>query len=61
MSTKAIPTTTAKTMDQFCDQPAGSFKTFIKEKEAFLQSLEHERKERVRACRKAARELSWAA
>jgi hypothetical protein len=51
----------AKTIDQLAGKPAGSFKKFIKEKEAFLQGLEAERKERIRATRKAALELSWAA
>lgn len=51
----------AKTIDEACDKPAGSFKKFVKCKEAFLQSLETDRKERISAARKAARELSWAA
>lgn len=51
----------AKTIDELCKQPAGSFKKFIKEKENFLLSLEKERKERIRASRKTAHELAWAA
>jgi len=50
-----------KTIEELAAKPAGSFKQFIKQKEAFLQSLETERKERIRAGQKAARELSWAA
>jgi len=51
----------AKTIDQLCNVNAGTFKKFIKQKEDYLQSVENERKERVRASRKTARELSWAA
>ena len=50
-----------KTIDEHCKKPAGSFKKFIKEKETFLQNLETERKERIRASQQTARELSWAA
>ena len=50
-----------KTIDELCKKEAGSFKKFTEEKEKFLQGLESERKERVRASRKTALELSWAA
>ncbi len=41
------------TMDAFCEQEAGSFQRFLKDKEAFLQAIENERKERIRAAQKA--------
>jgi hypothetical protein len=50
-----------KTIDEHCKKPAGSFKKFIKEKETFLQNLENERKERIRASRQTSQELSWTA
>jgi hypothetical protein len=50
-----------KTVDQLCNSEAGTFKKFIKQKEDYLQSVENERKERIRASRKTSRELSWAA
>ena len=50
-----------KTIDELCKKQDGSFKRFVKEKESFLQSLETERKERIAASRKTARDLSWAA
>ena len=54
-------TTKVKTIDDLAKKPAGSFKKFIKEKEAFLQGIEAERKERIRAIRLAASEQAWAA
>lgn len=54
-----------KTIDEFCNQPAGSFQKFCEEKRKFLQSIETERKVRIRAQRAAlretARQLAWAA
>ena len=51
----------AKTIDEHSGQAAGSFKKFVEQKEVFLQRLERERKERIRASRQAASDLSWAA
>ena len=51
----------SKTMDEFCEQPAGTFQSFVKTKEAHVQALETERKERIRAAQKAPQELAWAA
>ncbi len=51
----------AKTIDDLCKKEAGAFKKFIVEKEKFLQGLESDRKERIRASRKSALELSMAA
>jgi hypothetical protein len=65
----------AKTIDEICNKPAGSFKKFVEQKKGFLQKLEnerkerirgsrksaYERKERIRGSRKSAYELSWAA
>ena len=51
----------AKTIDEYCKKEAGSFKKFVEKKDKFLQGLENERKERIRAARKTACELSWAA
>jgi hypothetical protein len=51
----------SKTIDELCKKDAGSFKKFTEQKEKFLQGLESERKERIRASRKTALELSWAA
>lgn len=51
----------AKTIDELCKKDAGSFKKFVEQKEKFLQGLESDRKERIRASRKTALELSWAA
>jgi hypothetical protein len=50
-----------KTIDEICQVEPGSFKQFVKKKEAHLQTLENERKERIRASRKAARALALAA
>jgi len=50
-----------KTIEQLAGKPEGSFKKFLKEKDAFSQGVEAERKTRIRASRKAALDLSWAA
>jgi hypothetical protein len=50
-----------KTIDEVCQSEPGSFKKFVKKKEAHLQNLENERKERIRASREAARQLALAA
>ena len=50
-----------KTIDEVCKSEPGSFKKFVKKKEAHLQNLENERKERIRASREAARQLALAA
>lgn len=50
-----------KTIDQLAGKPEGSFKKFIKEKEAFLKGLDTERKERIRSTRQASLDLSLAA
>jgi hypothetical protein len=50
-----------KTMDELCAAEPGSFKKFVEKKEAHLQALENERKERIRASRNTARDLSLAA
>lgn len=47
------------TIDQYCQSPEGGHADFIKRKEEFLKTLECERKERIRAARQFARELSW--
>ncbi len=51
----------AKTIDEVCNKPEGSFQKFVEQKRKYLQSVESERKERIRASRNTARELSWAA
>jgi len=51
----------AKTIDEVCKQPEGSFAKFIQQKENFQRSLEAERKERICAARQLAEGLSWAA
>ena len=51
----------AKTIDEVCNKPPGSFQKFVEEKKGFLQNIETERKERIRASRQTAQELSWAA
>ncbi len=50
-----------RTIDEVCNKPPGSFQKFVEQKRKFLQSIESERKERIRATKKSARELSWAA
>jgi hypothetical protein len=50
-----------KTIDEVCQVEPGSFRKFIRKKEAHLQALEHERKERIRATRESARSLALAA
>ena len=46
------PKAKTKTIDEFCNQPPGSFQKFIEEERKLLQSVEAERKERIRATRK---------
>jgi len=50
-----------KTIDEICQAGPGSFQRFVKKKEGYLQTLENERKERIRATREAARKLALAA
>ena len=50
-----------RTIDQLCKIAPGGFKNFLKQKEAYLQASEDQRKDRIRALRRAARQLSWAA
>lgn len=50
-----------KTIDEVCQKEPGSFGNFLKKKEAYLQLLENERKERIRETREAARKLAMAA
>src|ERR1043165_5132630 len=38
-----------QTIDELCKAEAGTFKKFIKKKEAHLVAIENERKERIRA------------
>ncbi len=38
----------AKTIDEFCGKPPGSFKKFISKQEADLREIERKRKERIR-------------
>ena len=42
----------AKTMDEVCGKPPGSFKKFIAQQDAELREIERERKERIRRARK---------
>lgn len=58
---KTQKTMKLKTIDELCKKEAGTFKKFVEQKEKFLQGLESDRKERIRASRKTALELSWAA
>jgi hypothetical protein len=50
-----------KTIDEHFGVEAGSFKKFVEKKEKFLNGLENERKERIRASRQTAQEIAWAA
>ena len=50
-----------KTIDELCKSEPGSFKQFLKQKEAYLKNLENKRKTRIHASRKTAHEMSWAA
>ena len=40
--------TLGKKIDEVCEAPPGSFGKLVKEKEAYLKSLEKERKDRIR-------------
>lgn len=43
----------AKTIDEVCNQPAGSFKKFIQREEERLREIERERKQRIQQYRKS--------
>jgi len=55
----------ARTIDEVCNKPPGSFQKHCEEKREFLQDIETERKVRIRArravLRDIARQLTWAA
>jgi hypothetical protein len=55
------PAPKAMTLDEHFKQPTGSFAEFVKRKEDFLESLEHDRQDRIRSARRTACEMSWAA
>jgi hypothetical protein len=48
-------------IDEVCKDERGTFKKFVAKKTAHLKALETERKDRIRASREAAQELSLAA
>ncbi|MGA2540464.1 MAG: hypothetical protein ABSG78_02750 [Verrucomicrobiota bacterium] len=50
-----------KNIDEVCGAPPGAFERFVKEKEAYLEALEKERKDRIRASQKGNQELALAA
>ena len=54
-------TTNRQTLDGLCNSKPGTFKQFVRTKEALLLALENERKARIRASREAASKLAWAA
>ena len=43
-----MKTNNLRTIDEFCNQPKGSFKKFIEKKETFIKQIEQERKDRMR-------------
>lgn len=50
----------AKNIDELCKSEPGSFKKFLKQKEAYLKKMDANRKARIHASRNTAREMSWA-